>query len=180
MKATQLCPIFCKPMDYTVLGILQARILEWIAVPISRGSSQPRERTQVSCIADRRFNLWASRPFKSRGQRVGTSALVLPMTVQSWLPSEFTGLISLWSKGLSRVFPSTIIQKHQFFGTQRSWRRKWQPTPVFLPGESHGQRSLVGYSPRGRKESDTTEWLHFTSLHSLEEFVRSGYPRFSS
>ena len=37
------------------------------------------------------------------------------------------------------------------------WRRAWQPTPVFLPGESHGQRSLVGYSPRGRKESGTTE-----------------------
>ena len=40
------------------------------------------------------------------------------------------------------------------------WRRKWQPTPVFLPGESHGRRSLVGFSPRGRKESDTTERLH--------------------
>ena len=42
---------------------------------------------------------------------------------------------------------------------------KWQPTPVLLPGESHGGRSLVGYSPWGRKESDTTEQLHFTSLH---------------
>ena len=46
------------------------------------------------------------------------------------------------------------------------WRRKWQPTPVFLPGESHGWRSLLGYSPRGHKESDTTEPpgkpLHFT------------------
>ena len=41
------------------------------------------------------------------------------------------------------------------------WRRKWQPTPVFLPGESHGQRSLVGYSSQGRKEWDTTERLHF-------------------
>ena len=41
------------------------------------------------------------------------------------------------------------------------WRRAQQPTPVFLPGESHGQRSLVGYSPRGRRESDTTERLHF-------------------
>ena len=40
------------------------------------------------------------------------------------------------------------------------WRRKWQSTPVFLPGESHGRRSLVGYSPRGRKESDTAERLH--------------------
>ena len=37
------------------------------------------------------------------------------------------------------------------------WRRKWQPTPVFLPGISHGQRSLVGYSPCGRKELDMTE-----------------------
>ena len=37
------------------------------------------------------------------------------------------------------------------------WRRAWQPTPVFLPRESHGQRSLVGYSPWGCKESDTTE-----------------------
>ena len=41
------------------------------------------------------------------------------------------------------------------------WRRKWQPTPVFLPGESQGRRSLVGYSPWGRKEMDTTERLHF-------------------
>ena len=38
-----------------------------------------------------------------------------------------------------------------------SWRRKWHPTPALLPGKSHGRRSLVGYSPRGRKESDTTE-----------------------
>ena len=41
-----------------------------------------------------------------------------------------------------------------------SWRRKWQPTSVLLPGESHGQRSLVGYSPWGRKESDTIERLN--------------------
>ena len=41
------------------------------------------------------------------------------------------------------------------------WRRKWQPTPVFLPGKSHGPRSLVGYCPWGHKESDTTERLHF-------------------
>ena len=40
------------------------------------------------------------------------------------------------------------------------WRRKWQPTPVFLPGKSHGQRSLAGYSPWGCKESDTAEHEH--------------------
>ena len=43
------------------------------------------------------------------------------------------------------------------------WRRKWQPAPVFLPGESHGQRSLTDYSPWGHKESDTTERL---SMHA--------------
>ena len=42
------------------------------------------------------------------------------------------------------------------------WRRKWQPAPVLLPGNFHGQRSLVGCSPWGRKESDTTERLHFS------------------
>ena len=41
------------------------------------------------------------------------------------------------------------------------WRRKWQPTPVFLPGKSHGQRSLAGYGPWGHKESDMTSNKHF-------------------
>ena len=50
------------------------------------------------------------------------------------------------------------------------WRRKWQPTPILLPGKSHGLRSLVGYSLWGREESDTTEWLHFTSLHLFNDF----------
>ena len=49
------------------------------------------------------------------------------------------------------------------------WRRKWQPTPVLLPGESHGQRSLVCYSPWGHKESDTTEKLKFTYICCLQE-----------
>ena len=55
MKVAQLCPILCNPMDYTVHGILQARILEWVAFPFFRGSSQPRDQTQVSCIAGRFF-----------------------------------------------------------------------------------------------------------------------------
>ena len=57
VKATKSCPALCKPMDYTVHGILQARILEWVAVPFSRGSSQLRDRTQVSCIAGGFFPL---------------------------------------------------------------------------------------------------------------------------
>ena len=50
MKVALLCPIPCDPMDYTVHGILQTRILEWVAFPFSRGSSQPKDRTQVSTL----------------------------------------------------------------------------------------------------------------------------------
>ena len=49
----------------------------------------------------------------------------------------------------------------------QGWRRKWQPTPVFLPREFHGQRSLAGYSPWGHKESEETERLHF-HFHSSQ------------
>ena len=49
-------------------------------------------------------------------------------------------------------------------------RRQWQPTPVFLPGKSHGQRSLVCYSPWGCKESDMTEQLHFQFLYNMNSY----------
>ena len=49
-----------------------------------------------------------------------------------------------------------------------TWRRKWKPSPVFLPGESCGRRNLVGYSPRGHKESDTTEPLHLSPFSSVQ------------
>ena len=50
---------------------------------------------------------------------------------------------------------------NKFVQIGQAVEHQWQPTPVFLPGKSHGRRSLVGHSPRGRKESDTTERLHF-------------------
>ena len=66
LKVAQSCPTLCNPVDCSppgssVHGVLQARILEWVAISFSRGSSRPRDRTQVSHIAGRRFNLWASR-----------------------------------------------------------------------------------------------------------------------
>ena len=51
VQVAQSCPTLCDPMDYTVHGIFQARILEWVAFPFSWGSSQPRDRTQASRIA---------------------------------------------------------------------------------------------------------------------------------
>ena len=61
MKGVQLCPILCDLIDYIVHGILQAGILEWVAFPFLRGSSQPKDQTQVSCIAGRFFASWASK-----------------------------------------------------------------------------------------------------------------------
>ena len=61
MKVAQLYPTICDPMDYTVHGLLQASTLEWVAFPISRASSQPRDQTQVSCIAGGFFTSWAVR-----------------------------------------------------------------------------------------------------------------------
>ena len=58
VKVAQSRPTLWDPTDYTVQGILQARILEWVAFPSSRGSSQPRDQTQVSCIAGGFFTNW--------------------------------------------------------------------------------------------------------------------------
>ena len=55
-----------------------------------------------------------------------------------------------------------VMKKLQYWHTAvREWRRQWHPTPVLLPGKSHGRRSPVGCSPWGRKELDSTERLHF-------------------
>ena len=65
-EVTQSCPTLCNPMDCSLPGfsihrIFQARVLEWVAISFSRGSSQPRNQTWVSCIAGRCFTLWATR-----------------------------------------------------------------------------------------------------------------------
>ena len=74
----------------------------------------------------------------------------------------------LQSMGLQRPRHNWVTEKKKhstcsmFLSTPMVfWRRKWQPTPVLLPGKSHGQRSLVGYSPSGLEELGTTEQLHF-------------------
>ena len=66
VKVSQSCPTLCDPMDYRAHGILQARILEWVAFPFSKGSSQPRDQTQVSLIAGGFFTSWATREAQPR------------------------------------------------------------------------------------------------------------------
>ena len=67
------------------------------------------------------------------------------------------------------------MQKHRFNPWVRNipWRRKWQPTPVFLSGKFHEQRSLAGYSPNGRKELDANGWLSMHALGQGEGVVSS-------
>ena len=70
--------------------------------------------------------------------------------------------------------PATQETQVQSLGWKIPWRRKWQPTPVFLPGELHGQRSLAGYSPWGHKDSDMTERLCFFHLMLNHECSQHG------
>ena len=74
--------------------------------------------------------------------------------------SMLTKGLPWWLRGQSVCLQCRRPGFHPWVG-HIPWRRKWQPTPVFLPGKPHGWRSLVGYSPWSHKESDTTEWLHF-------------------
>ena len=76
---------------------------------------------------------------------------------------------------VSFVYPATLLNSLMSYSSflvfrilfvYYPWRRKWQSTPALLPGKSHGRRSLIGYSPWGRQESDMTERLHFTCILS--------------
>ena len=70
-----------------------------------------------------------------------------------------------WNSGEEAEFQVMTVASHFL------WRRQWQPTPVLLPGKSHGRRSLVGCSPWGRKESDSTERLHLWTLSLTIPFL---------
>ena len=98
VKVAQSCPTLCDPMDYTVHGILQTRILEWVAFTFSRGASQPRDRNQVSQMAGGFFTRWATRealmlPLKSTSKQHSTgngdigrlnNLPMLPLIIKCW------------------------------------------------------------------------------------------------
>ena len=67
----------------------------------------------------------------------------------------------MWETWVQFLGQEEPLEKEMATHSSIHWRRKWQPTPVFLPGKSHGWRSLVDYSPWGCKELYTTERLHF-------------------
>ena len=68
--------------------------------------------------------------------------------------------VAQWERIHLPVLETQETQRFDLWVRKIPWRRKWQPTPVFLPEKFHGQRSLAGYSPWGHKDSDTTECAH--------------------
>ena len=143
----------CNPLDYTVHEILQTRILERVTIPLSRGSFQPRDWIQVSCIAGGFFTSWVTR--EAQVNILSLSILHLRTCVvfnNKWslltssvplnrLPWWFTGKEYTCSRR-RRGFP---------WVGKIPCRRKLQPTPVFLSGKPQGQRSWAGYNSWGCK-----------------------------
>ena len=104
-------------------------------------SSQTKNWTCVLCVGVQSLNCWTTREV---------------WHVAHFIGGKRNGLRRWFTKG--QVHGGGEIRKIP-------WSRKWQPTPVFLPGKFHGQRSLAGYSPKGCTESDITEWLN-THTHT--------------
>ena len=124
-SVTELCLTLCDPMDCSMpdsLPLLSPGVCsnpcpssQWCYRTIS-SSAAPSSLCLQYFLASGSFPV--SQIFTSCGQSIGASASVLPMNSQGWFPLRLTGLISLQSKGLSRVFSSPTIQMHQFFGSQ--------------------------------------------------------------
>ena len=123
------CPTFCDPMDCSTPGFpvlhhlpefAQTQV-HWIGDAIQPSHPLSSPSPPVFNLSQHQ-SLPVSWVFISSGQGIGASASapVFSMNVQSWFPLGLTGLISLLSKGILRVFSNTTIQKHQFFSTQPS------------------------------------------------------------
>ena len=123
---TQSCPTLCSPMDSSMsaLPVLYHQFAQthvhWVGDAIQPSSTSV---VPFSCCLQS-FPSSGSFPvswlFSSGSQIIGASASVLPMNTQGWFPLGLTGLISLLSKGLSRVFFSNTVRNHQFFSAQPS------------------------------------------------------------
>ena len=127
-SVAQSCPTLCDPMQHARLpcpsptpgAYSNSCPLSWWCHPIISSSVVPFSSHLQSFLASWSFPV--SQFFTSGGQSIGVlaSASVPPMNIQDWFPLGLTGFISLQSKGLSRVFSKTTVQKHQFFSAQLS------------------------------------------------------------
>ena len=122
----QLCLTLCHPVDCSMPGFpVLHHLLELAQTHVLQvcDAIQPSCSSVIpfsSCLQSFPGSFPMSRLFTSGGQSIGASASVLPMNIQGWFPLGLTGLISLQSEGLSRVFSNITAQKHQFFSIQPS------------------------------------------------------------
>ena len=127
-SVTQSCPTLCDPMDHSTPGLrVHHQLPEFTQIHVLRVSdaiqpSHPRSSPSSAPNPSQHQSLfqWVNSLHEVAKTGVSALASVLPKKSQGWSPSEWTGWISLQSKGLSRVFSNTIVQKYQFFGAQPS------------------------------------------------------------
>ena len=126
-SVTQSCPILCDPMDCSTPGLpVHHQLPEFTQTHVHWVGDAIQPSHPLSSPAPPAFNLSQHQGLfhwvRSSHQvaEVSASASVLPMNIQDWFPLGWTGWISLQSKGLSREFSNTTVQKHQFFGAQLS------------------------------------------------------------
>ena len=173
--------MYCSLPCSSVHGIFQARVLEWVAISFFRGSFQPRVPTQAShivgCLSHQgNLQFIPSVLIMGKSVRWVVSIGNRPQPEDScwpvWDMSQFLvafgfcyDVMQGFPGGTSGKEYACQDRRHKRLGFNPwigkiPWRKKWQPTPLFLPGESHRQRSLVGCRPFGCKELDMTERLN--------------------
>ena len=146
-----LCnPMDCNPPDSSVRGILQARILEWVAMPFSRESSWPRQ-----LFPDQNPHYQEIKIYYNSVSVFGSPLLLSDLSLH---PKHFgASLVAVTVENLPAMQETQML--FSLWIGKIPWRREWLPTPVFLPGRYHDQRSLPGSGLWDPKESDTIEQL---------------------
>ena len=133
-KSFESCPTLCEPMDCSLPG------------------------SSVHGILQARIFKWAAMPYFSGSCQLSIkpTSFTTPELAGGFFTTSWASLVAQRLKCLPTMQETWV----QSLGQEDPLEKEMEPIPVFLPGESHGRRSLVGYSPRGRKESDTTERLN--------------------
>ena len=164
----QSCPTLCYPMDCSppgssVHGISQARILEWVAISSSRGSSWPRDQTHDSCVSCTAGRFFTTEPLGKPYSSIGIKQWVcvrdktqrqcvsyqccgkqFALSSEADTPLQYSAWKIPWMEEPGRLQSMGSLRVGHDWATSLSlftsmlWKRKWQPTPVFLPGESQG------------------------------------------